>query len=466
MSLGRERIARRTRGLRFRLVVLFAIGGLLLSSTLAFGTYTFAKRYLVSQRERSAQRQAFLDARALRNSLAGSPAVPVADALGTLEPPTGTSIVVRRRGSWYGTSVAYGRGDVPAAVRAVVRDGRAAHQRISTASGPAIVVGVHIADADVDYFEIVVLEELARTLRVIRDALLGTAALTTAGAALLGVWAARRVLSPLRDVSGAASAIADGDLEQRLDTRGDPDLDPLVTSFNRMVDALHSRIERDARFASDVSHELRSPLTTLRASAEVLETRTVGLPARVRQPVELLSAEVDHFERLVSELLELARADAGVDELACEPLNLGELVLHTVGLTDGGDFVVEIDPMLAATPIVTDKRRVSRVLANLVENARSHGDGVRAIFATRMDGRARIVVDDRGGGVSVDERQRVFERFFRGDAAGRRNGTSGTGLGLALVAEHVRLLGGKVWVEDAVPPPGARFVVEFPLEEA
>ncbi len=464
MSGDGERGRRRARGLRFRLVALFAIGGLVLSSAFAVGTYSFAKRYLVSQRERTAQRQAFLNARAFRGAF-GADTTSVADALAALEVPTGTSVVIREAGEWYGTSVALGRDDVPAALRALVRRGGAGHQRIATSSGPAIAVGLRIPTLDAEYFEIVVLDELASTLRVIRDALLAAAAFTTIAAALLGVWAARRVLSPLRDVSDTATAIAAGDLSQRLDVRGDADLDPLAGSFNHMVDALQQRMERDARFASDVSHELRSPLTTLSASAEVLESRAADLPRGIREPIELLGAEVQRFERLVSELLELARAEAGVDGLALEPVILGELVLHTVGLTDGGDFVVQIDPRLAAAPVLTDKRRVNRILTNLVENARSHGRGLRSVSLTRNGTSARITVEDLGDGVPAAERERIFERFFRGAAAGRREASTGTGLGLALVVEHVRLLGGAVRVEDVESPPGARFVVEFPVED-
>ncbi len=199
MTLETEGTRGRSRGLRFRLVVLFAVGGLVLSSVFALGTYSFAKRYLVSQRERTAQRQAFLDAHAFRGAL-GADSTSVADALAGLEVPTGTSVVIRKDGSWYGTSVALGRDDVPTELRALVRNGGAGHQRISTAGGPAIAIGLRIPALDADYFEIVVLSELASTLQVIRDTLFGAAALTTIAAALLGIWAARRVLSPLREV--------------------------------------------------------------------------------------------------------------------------------------------------------------------------------------------------------------------------------------------------------------------------
>lgn len=455
----------RHRGLRVRVVAFFAVGGLLLSSAFAIGTYSVAKRYLVAQRERTAQRQAFLNARALRGALADG-STTVLDALTALEVPGNSSLVLHRSGKWYGTSVALGRDDLPRSLRELVASGGAAHQRITTSDGPAIVVGLRLPSIGADYFEIVVLRELQSTLAVIRNALLGAAAVTTIAAALLGVWAARRVLSPLRDVSRTASAIADGDPTLRLEPRGDPDLDPLVVSFNRMVDALHLRMERDARFASDVSHELRSPLTTLRASAEVLQQRTAELPERVREPVALLNDDVHRFERLVSELLELARTEAEADEIDVEPVNLGELVLHAAALTRDGDYVVEIDPRLAAHPVLTDKRRVNRVLTNLIENARQHGGGLRAVRVAFDGAVARITVEDRGDGVPVAERDHVFERFYRGAAAGRREATSGTGLGLALVAEHVRVLRARVRIEDADPPPGARFVVELPVVEA
>ncbi len=443
-----------------RVAALFAVGGLLLSSLLAFGTYGLAERYLVSQRERSAQRQAFLNARALRDALR-SPDSSVPDALDALEVPSGSSVVLQRSGQWFGTSVALGRTSVPASLQHLVRAGGAGHQRISTGNGPAIVVGIPLPVIGARYFEIVALTELENTLDVIRNSLLGAAALTTVAAALLGVWAGRRVMAPLREVSAAASDIAAGELGRRLEHREDPDLGPLVTSFNRMVDALELRMRRDAQFASDVSHELRSPLTTLLGSTEILEARAAELPERVREPVELLGAEVRRFERLLSELLELARAEAAVDVLELEPVDLGQLVLHAAARNDDQQFVVAIDPAVEGAPLMTDKRRVNRILTNLIENARNHGGGIARIAVSRTDGRARIVVDDHGEGVPPEEREQIFERFFRGAVAGRRGAGEGTGLGLALVAEHTRVLRGRVWVEDA-DGAGARFVVELP----
>lgn len=453
------------RGLRVRVVVSFAIGGLLVSSTLAVITYALADRYLLGQRERNAQRQTFLNARALRDELRSADTDP-SSALAALELPSNSSSVLHRGHAWYGTSVAAGRASIPESLRQLVASGSSGHQRIETRAGPALAIGVPIGGLPATYFEIVSLHELDATLTVIRNALLGAAGATTVAAALLGLWAARRVLQPLREVSRVASDIAGGELGLRLHTNDDPDLDPLVVSFNRMVDALQQRIDRDARFASEVSHELRSPLTTLSASADVLESRAPRLAPDVREPIELLAAEVRRFERLVTELLELTRAEAGVDALVTEPVNIGELILHAVAVTDADEFLVDIEPSLAEHPVLTDKRRLSRVLANLLENARTHGDRTTSVRATTRGTFVRLEVEDNGPGVAPADREHIFERFARGAAAGRRGSASGTGLGLALVAEHVRLLGGMVWVEDGTGGHGARFVVEFPEQRA
>jgi signal transduction histidine kinase len=452
--------SRRARGLRFRIVVTFALGGLALSVILAIVTYGLADRYLLRQREQSATRQAYLDARLLRDRLR-APETDVTSALDSLELAAGTSVVVHQAADWFGTSVAVGRNSLPLALRRAVLRGKPVHQRIDISGDPFLVVGLPISEADAGYFEVFSLAELDRTLAVIRNSLLAAAAATTIGAGLIGVWAGRRVLRPLREVSNAAGAIAGGDLSRRLPVGGDPDLAPLADSFNRMVDALQYRIERDTRFASDVSHELRSPLTTLVASADVLQTRRDELPERIRQPLDLVIEEIHRFERLVSELLELARVDAPVDPLTAEPVRLGELVLRAAADSEDPSFVVEIDPSLAEEPVLTDKRRLDRVLANLIENARTHGSGLRRIGVQRRDGVIRMEVDDCGSGVPDAERERIFERFFRGAAAGQRGRGDGTGLGLALVAEHVRVLEGRVWVEDVPGGSGARFIVEF-----
>jgi signal transduction histidine kinase len=145
---------------------------------------------------------------------------------------------------------------------------------------------------------------------------------------------------------------------------------------------------------------------------------------------------------------------------------VGELALQVATRLGDSDFVVDLDRDLDATPLLLDKRRVERILTNLIANAQTHGQGITALRVHREDEFVRITIEDRGPGVAAEDRERVFERFARGSRSRRRGEDKGTGLGLALVAEHVRLHGGSVWVDDVPGGPGARFVVELPRIDA
>jgi signal transduction histidine kinase len=263
-------------------------------------------------------------------------------------------------------------------------------------------------------------------------------------------------------VAQAAVAIAGGRLDTRLETFDEADLATLASSFNRMADRLQERIEREARFTSDVSHELRSPLTTLSTAIGVLEARRDDLPPRSRQALDLLAAELSRFQRMVADLLEISRFDAGSAELSLDEVRVDELVQHAVEAGGNGVFPVELAPDVAGLQVSVDKRRIERVVANLVENATVYAGGVTRLAVEASRDRVRLIVEDAGPGIPAEGRERVFERFFRGSAAGRRGAGDGSGLGLALVAEHVRLHGGRVWVDDR-PGGGSRFVVELPI---
>jgi len=272
-------------------------------------------------------------------------------------------------------------------------------------------------------------------------------------------------------------AIASGQLGTRLPAAiDDPDLAGLTGSFNAMVDQLQERIEREERFSSDVSHELRSPLTTLSTTLAVLEAHNAELSEPAQRALALLGADLRRFQRMVGDLLEIARSDAGSSDVALEEVTLGELVRRSVAansrtLPGGGPGpTVEVDPSVAQAWVTVDKRRFERVMANLLENAALYGGGATAVRVrpgpSDPDGRAtvRVSVEDHGPGVSPTERSRVFERFYRGQTSGQRGAGNGTGLGLALVAEHVRLHGGRVWADEATGG-GARFTVELPVAD-
>jgi len=456
------RLRFRVSRLRLRLMVAFAGGALLLALAVAFSAYGLTRAYLLRQRATSTVRQAQVNARLVAAALRSAPDVP--QLLGSLQNQSGSSSVVLHDGRWFAASLDLGRDALPAELRTIVVDRRSrARQRYVFGGSPRLAVGIPVGARDA-YFEVFLNSELDRTLRTLRFSLAVAAAVSMLVAAGLGVWVSRRLLDPLAEVGAAAASIADGQLDLRLDVGDDPELAALASSFNRMVASLQQRIERDARFASNVSHELRSPLTTLRSAVENMQTRRAGMDERAARSLELLSRAVDRFERLVTDLLEISRFDAGGVHASLEDVYVGELVLRAMESIGDGDTPVEVDASAATTVIQADKRRLEQVIANLVSNARIHGGGVERIRVEADDGRARIAVEDRGPGVPAEDRERVFERFYRAPGTGRSADGGGVGLGLALVAEHARLHGGRAWVEDR-DGGGARFVVEFPAVE-
>jgi signal transduction histidine kinase len=446
-----------------RMTLAFALGAFALSVTFASVTYELARTYLLRQREDAVLRQAYVNAGLVRGTL-GSSQPPIQRLLTSLELPAGSHPVLFYGGSWYTVSIAFGRDTLPPALRDEVVGGTAARQRFSVRHKPELAVGIPLPQVGAAYFEVVTLDELSRTLAVLRTSLVAASLITFVGGAFLGAWGSRRVLQPVRAVAGAATQVAGGDLNARVEVGRDPDLASVATAFNRMTDALEERIERDARFASAVSHELRSPLTTLAAAVEVLSARRDELSPRAQVALDLVASEIGRFQRLVQDLLEISRIDAGVSTLAWEDVRLGEFVRHAAKTVSARPFPLDVEPDAARAVVRADKRRLERVVANLVENAENYGGGVVRMGLHRVDGAVQLAVEDAGPGVPRDERDRIFERFARGKAARRRGASDGTGLGLSLVAEHVRLHGGRVWVEDR-DGGGARFVIELPAAQ-
>ena len=447
--------------LRTRVTLAFAIGALVLSAGLATLTYELARSYLVRQRETSGLRQAYANARLVRAAL-GSQNTDIGELLASVQSPARSSPVLRHRGGWYKASEGLGLDALPPAMLTTVGAGTPARQRIAVGGMPHLVVGIPLPAVDGAYFEVFQLVELDRTLRILLNSSVAAALVTTVAGATIGWWASRRVLSPLAAVSAAAAAVASGRFDVRLEESGDPELSRMASSFNQMTEALLARIRRDTRFASDVSHELRSPLTTLAAALEVVSSRRHEMPARARVGLDLLAAEIGRFERLVENLLEISRIDAGVEELVVEDVVLGQFVREALRTGREQTPQVHLDEGAGETVVRADKRRLERVLANLADNAERHGGGIARVVVEREDGWAGFAVEDAGAGIPPEEREPVFERFFRGRAAGMRGAGEGSGLGLALVREHVGLHGGRVWVEER-EGGGARFVVRLPV---
>jgi signal transduction histidine kinase len=455
--------ARRQRSLRLRtrVTLFFSLTALVASLALAVVTYGVARNFLVDQRSKVIKAQAISNATLVRQTLLGPP-TPTSTQLNSLV------LSLKRSGEGYAfLSVAdigqfqdarFQRSSYPTELMAIVATGGGATQRFSVGGVPYMAVGINIPAAHAQYYEAVPLNDTDDALRKISTALAIGAGVTTLFAGALGWSTSRRLLRPISRVATAAGEIASGGLDTRMAPEGDPDLARLVKSFNDMADAVQTRFEREARFASDVSHELRSPITALSAAVEVLDARRADLPERSQQALDVVVGQVRRFDQMVMDLLELSRIDAGSTEMIREEVDIEELVTRIAQRYGFGETPIEIDPKVPKT-VRIDKLRFERILANLLDNAREHAGGPSRV-KVEPHGRHGIAlaVDDAGPGVARGERARIFERFARGSAARHR---VGTGLGLALVAEHAHAHGGEAWVEDR-PGGGARFKVSFP----
>ena len=461
---------RRRLGLRARVTTAFALGALALSSALAGIGYVVVRTSIINQQLSSMRHQALANAVLLRGEL-HNPTADVSAMISTLDSGPNTGSLIFAASSWFPSAATLSPDQLPKALRTRVLGGSPSQQLISSHGVAQLVVGVPIPPestkntAIAAYFEIFDLSDLTRTLHTLLAALTIAALITTVAGAVLGRWAAARALRPLQETTRAALAIAGGNLNTRLESGHFADLAALAAAFNQMVDQLQERIEREARFTSDVNHELRSPLTTLANSLSVLEARREELPPKAMQALDLLGAEVRRFRRLVDELLEISRFEAAASDLSPDEVSIGSLVEHTVQAT-GADIPIQFAPGVASHHISVDKRRFERTFANLFENAERYGGGATLLAVEDHGATVRFVVEDAGPGIAPEERERIFERFSRGTTGRRRGLGDGTGLGLAIVQQHVQQHGGRVWVEDR-PGGGARFIVELPalLEE-
>lgn len=454
-------------GLRRRILWSFTLGALGLASLLAITTYGLVRSNLLAQNDGAAIQQAYVNAG--RASELMQSETQLSRITQGMQANGVRDFVVRYNNQFSFNSSALNENTIPAALKQrVIQDQRDARMIATVDGSRVIVVGINLLDNA--YFESFSLDEATVTLNNVALSLALAATISTMLGVLVGALAARRAVRPVAAASEAAKSLASGHLDTRLATTEDPDLGALAQSFNDMAQTLQLRLERDARFASDVSHELRSPLMTLSASVEVMESRREEMPERAQAALDLLVSDVKRFRTLVEDLLEISRFDAGAVRLHMEELLVSQFVRNAVAVSSAGDLEVTAAPRAEAALISGDRRRLARVIANLIDNALAYaGEPTVSIEdASPADEpltHIRIVVEDHGPGVPPEERALIFERFARGISAGRRTGSEGAGLGLALVDEHVRLHHGRVWVEDRSDgEPGARFVIELPAQ--
>jgi two-component system, OmpR family, sensor histidine kinase MtrB len=447
--------------LRWRVAVAFGLGSLLLTAVLALATWRLASGYLLEQRESSVARQAEVNALlvALELRMGGDG---LHDLLTGLTTGSESTVLVERPQGWVTSGQPIDPAELPPALLAPASEPSTDPTHLHIHDVSLIAVARPLPGVDGVFIQLSPLSELERTLRFLAEVLAAGVAASGVFGTTLGLWAGRRALRPLTELTAAASRVARGDLQARLPRQADPELAPLAAAFNDTADALEARVRRDARFAGDVSHELRSPLTTMANAAAVLRRRRGELSETADRALELLLSEVDRFQRMVVDLLAISRDDQQPADISGETVDLGELVRNVINPRAGPRPELEITN---PAPVVHgDPRRLERVVANLLDNADKYAGGPVRVAVLRRDGRARLEIDDAGPGVPTEFREQVFERFTRGALAGHRGQSAGSGLGLALVAQHVRRQNGTVWVEDR-PGGGARFVVELPVAE-
>jgi two-component system sensor histidine kinase MtrB len=285
----------------------------------------------------------------------------------------------------------------------------------------------------------------------------------------------RQVVRPVRQAAAAAEQFAGGDLDQRLAVLGEDDLAKLAVSYNEMAASIQRQIRQleefgglQRRFTSDVSHELRTPLTTVRMAADVLHASREQFPAGLARSTELLVDELDRFEALLGDLLEISRLDAGVEELAAEYIDVRPIATRAVEQVRviAGNAGSSVEFVLPGEEVIAevDARRVERILRNLLANAVDHSEGKPVVLTVGANETAvAITVRDHGVGLRLGEADLVFNRFWRADPSRNRR-TGGTGLGLAISQEDARLHGGELdaWGE---PGHGACFRLVLPRHQ-
>ena len=340
---------------------------------------------------------------------------------------------------------------------------------------PAVVVGASLNIRVAGGYQLYFVYPLAaeqQTLTLIQRVLGLGAGMLVALVVFMTWWVTKQAVRPVRDAARVASRLAEGRLSERMKVRGNDEMATLARTFNEMAESLQRQITRmeelsrlQRRFVSDVSHELRTPLTTVRMASDVLFDARADFPPEVARSAELLSGQLDRFETLLADLLEISRIDAGAARLEFEEISLTDVVRDEVEAVShpASRLGVELRVWVGEGAHIAsiDRPRVGRIIRNLLSNAIEHAQEHPVDIAVASNGRAvAVVVRDYGIGLTPQQVDRVFDRFWRADAARART-MGGTGLGLSIALEDARLHGGKLEAWGR-PDKGASFRLLLP----
>lgn len=430
-----------------------ALVAAVLSLTAAVSTYGLARHYMLQQRTEAAVAQVAAASRLVSASLtAGN------DTLGSLlagsQLLVGARAVLFRNGEWFVSGVGLSQDDLPADLVSRLEAGVPSRQRALLRAEPVSVVGYPIVQEPATWFVgVLSMRELARTLAIVQGALGVGVGLSVAGGAVVGWRLSRRVMEPLHSIGSTAQAVARGELDKRVEEPSEPDLRRIAHAFNDMTRSLSERIEREARFGAMVSHELKSPLMVIKGAAELVASRREDLPQRAQLGSDLLTSQIEEFEKILGDLIEISRYQSGTVTPQIEVLSSRNLVETLAARHRIDQRRLEIHD----ADIVVDARRLGQVFVNLKRNADLYAGGIEAIRSSRRGDRYLLHVDDAGVGVATSERERIFDPFVRGN---HHTAVPGSGLGLAITREHARAMGADIMVESS-PEGGARFTISF-----
>jgi two-component system sensor histidine kinase MtrB len=452
--------------LRRRLAITFALVAAIATGALALGTYLVVRESRLDDSVSSALAQARTNLVLAGAVLQGSSArQDVADLLELYARRPGFETVGLTAGEAFSSSFSFGTVQIPASVQRLVRTGDLAYERVPIAGTPYLVAGGQVPPSQTELYFFFSEEALYDDLAQLRTILLVGWLVVLVLSAAAGALVARRVLRPVAQASEAAHSLAEGLLETRLPVDADDEFGAWATSFNEMAEALEEKIRalseaqaRERRFTADVAHELRTPLTALAGEASLLGEHLERMPPEAQRPAQMLVEDVERLRRLVEELMEISRLDAGREDVRTEPVDLGSLV---AGLLLSGGWETSVSLRANDVVLETDPRRVRRILSNLIENALAHGGRDAAVRIGRNGTDALVEVSDLGPGIAPEHLPHVFERFYKADSA--RTG-GGSGLGLAIALENARLLGGGIAARSEVGA-GSCFTLRLPVAE-
>ncbi len=448
------------RRFRTRVVAAFVLVAGVTAGLLALGSFLAAKEY----RQRAFARHADDAARLGLLSAPGDLSLVGFEALlDEFRARAGFETVALSGEVTYSSSPRIGPIDVPRQLREAVGRGETGQATVTVGGTPYLVVGGTTPGGTTRLFFFFDRSDLLQGVRELRNVLAVGWLGAVVVAAIVGHLVARRTLRPVARAADAAQALADGLLETRLAPTGDDEFGAWAAAFNRMAAALEDKIaalsaaaERERRFTADVAHELRTPLTGMVSAASLVAEDLPELRPDARRAAELLVDDVRRLENLVLELLELARLDAGQEEVRLEVLDVAGAVKAVVREWQGRACVsVAVAPGLSA---VADRARFRRVVSNLVANAAEHGGGEVEVVGRDEGDTVAVAVLDRGPGLPPQDMERAFDRFYKADTARSRGGS---GLGLAIAREHARAQGGSVEAANRAGG-GANFTFRLP----